>query len=146
MTLCDSVWWETSKGKKFEAEDRLCVHGLELEHTEEELNQFLAQASSQVIQILYAARFTHNGDGIYTSLFNISVLLDYSWDKMRTILRPLRELLGESKTGLQELFIAASNPILTRKLSSGSSLRDLANGCMQRIKKISASQLPKCFG
>jgi hypothetical protein len=108
MDECEQIWMDAlSKDRQLE------VTWSDQDHS----HQILLQAFPSIIRILQVIRFTPpdvlNSKHVFSTLFKIHFLLDFSWDELRTAICSLRSLIGEEGEGfVRNLFIVALDPTL----------------------------------
>jgi hypothetical protein len=134
MLWCGSVWRST-----LEEEDEGTTPESQNNH------QQLLQMSPRLLGILHAFKLVHIVDSP-PSLFEARLLLNLSWPEMRMEICPLRGAIGETESGLGELILSASVPILARQFRSEFTMRDLAKSCIVRSTDIRGGKLHWKFG
>lgn len=130
MLFCDSVW---------------CLPEEKLDDELQDIHQVLLQTSPQLIKVLHGYALLDEWPGLFISLFDIRLVLDHSWDELRTIICPLRGITGENTAALKKLFTYASHPTRIRELHPDPTLWDLANGSMRLMKKITVHRVLSMF-
>ncbi|KAJ6598347.1 hypothetical protein DFH09DRAFT_56940 [Mycena vulgaris] len=136
MLLCDSVWGPLTTDVNWfkEPEWELINHQI--------FSQLFSQTPVQLMRILDAYMLYNIGG---TCLFHVGLLLDYSWDELRTAICPLRRIIGEDERALEDLFFCAANSTLLRELHTDAILWELATRCIRRMMKLAAGELPWHF-
>ncbi|KAJ7251352.1 hypothetical protein C8J57DRAFT_1723223 [Mycena rebaudengoi] len=133
MFFCDSIWTAFSRGPAAVEE---------LPDGSPGCSSTLSEVPMQLIRILYAYRLVpYRGHG----LFNIRLLLDLSWDKLRKAICLLRSTIGTSKGGLRRLLSSPSHPPNFQNLVSRTIMLDLAYGYLRVLKSLLAHKLPDDF-
>lgn len=128
MLRCDYLWTLPRRHVSF---------------SEHDYGEILSQAPSQLIQILQACTITRwNNNTVHigiSSLASIHFLLDFSWDKLRKSICPLRKIMGKYNGKLDELFLYASNPSLCPRPAS--IFRDLSHGYLRVMRSFLSHKL-----
>lgn len=114
----------------------------------------LVEQSPQLLRILHAITVFHAAScpevpvfcGGLSVLLQIHVLLDFSWEELRTVLCPLRKIIGEDDEGLEALLILASDSICFPKSHFDSILQDLARGSLRLMKQITRDEVAQVLG
>ncbi|KAJ7759787.1 hypothetical protein DFH07DRAFT_443279, partial [Mycena maculata] len=112
MALCDEAWNSTRLRKERQLDN---------------CHDILSRTSPQLIKILSSYRvFPKICDGCF--LVRIHFLLGLSWEELRTAICPLRGILGDDPTRLQELLIFDPEETFLGRQDSDSLLLELARG------------------
>jgi hypothetical protein len=97
----------------------------------------LSQISPQLIRILYARRVLPDIFGAQEHcLLKIHVLLGLSWEELRAVICPLREILGDDSARLRPLLMFNSDT----SLESNSVLLDLTKGGLRVMQGRSSNR------
>jgi len=125
----------------------------EIQATDEErdnAHRSLSQASPSLVRIL-PAMFLTDGSlaGVYYTyqknfLFKIHMMLDVSWDELRTVVCSLRPLIGDraEKRFIRIMSIVALDPTLSPPRFD-SILRDLACGSLHAMRQVLFGEIDK---
>ncbi|KAJ7445940.1 hypothetical protein B0H11DRAFT_393174 [Mycena galericulata] len=96
--------------------------------------QMLFQVSPQLIRIFHAYKLL--GQFTCDILYHIHLFFDLSWDELRSVICPLRGLIGEDKDRLGELFVFASDSTSLAEHDLDSTIHDLAWGGLHVATKM----------
>jgi hypothetical protein len=102
----------------------------------------LSQAPPKLAKILQSYKFASYGPTTCISLFNIRLLLNYSWDELREAICSLPSIMDCHPKALLKLIIAASDPLLLLELDFDVTLRELAFGCIRIIAQSVTYKFP----
>ncbi|KAJ7489211.1 hypothetical protein FB451DRAFT_1362173 [Mycena latifolia] len=120
MLLCDEVWSRTARATRRPSAQLPSIN-----------------ISPQILRILQAYHVIGTSIGITTCpIFAIHLLLELSWDELRTAICPLRTLIGEDKDSLAQLLISTFVSDLTPVRS------DMARGFLCLVKRIETGEVP----
>jgi hypothetical protein len=101
----------------------------------------LSQASPSLMRVLQVIKFIQLPPEDPLALLKIHFLLDFSWNKLRTVICSLRPLIGDKGDGLlKKLLIVALDPTLFPVLFN-SIMRDLACGSLRVMQQILRGKL-----
>jgi hypothetical protein len=125
MLLCEAIW---NACKRTEPKPVL--------HTFPEL---LSVTSPQLITILRAFACTSNWG---YSLLQLHILLNISWDDLRSVICALRTNVGQDEQRLRALFFFASSLALPADPNFDSTIWGFAQGGLQVMKRIFAGEIP----
>ncbi|KAF7369281.1 WD40 repeat-like protein [Mycena venus] len=104
--------------------------------------QILSSAPPPLIKILQAVKCMDRKS--YSLLFQIHILLDFSWDKLRTAICSLRSLIGEEEEPINNVWIVANDPTVF-PVRFESMMLDLARGSLSVIRQIFNGQVDRDF-
>ncbi|KAF8203547.1 hypothetical protein K438DRAFT_1820351 [Mycena galopus ATCC 62051] len=129
MDRCDEIWSQATKEKT---------------RMEGEIHDVVTQTSPELIRIFHAYPLLYDvkwGQG--PILYKIRQVLDLSWDKLRAIICPLRESVGDNGEELERLFVSVSHRTRIRQLHPDPDLHNLTAGAMAVMMKLTTYQLPR---
>jgi hypothetical protein len=107
-------------------------------------HKLLLQPPPQLVRILRTCCVFHGLPFFhYAVLVKIRALLDLSWDELRTVISPLREMIGKDSEKLQELWVSASDTTLCPSLHFDSILWDLAYGSLRLLKQLISGEVDR---
>lgn len=113
-------------------------------------HEILLQASPQLTRILRAYRlgvFFRGSSTDFSAIpLRVRLLLDLSWDELRAAICPLREIIGDDKPALHELFPAALDETLFAEFNVDSVLWDFARSGLRVTKGVISGELEKYYG
>jgi hypothetical protein len=129
MDNCEQMWLHGRKLEGLTGSDR------------DRCSQILSRASPTLIQILQTIEFLHyNGSSL---LFQIHLLLDFSWDELKTVICSLRLLIGDEGEGLlTKLFHVLLDSTLF-PVPFDLIMLDLACGSLRLMQRILKGELIK---
>ncbi|KAJ7214088.1 hypothetical protein GGX14DRAFT_444977 [Mycena pura] len=131
MSLCADIWMEATE---------------KTTTNEEEIHHVVSQISPELIRILHAYPLLYNRAlGQHPALDEIRLVLDCSWDELRTVICPLRVSVGEDERALKALFLSVSYRTRIHELHSSPTLGDMAAGAMQVMTNLTTHQLPRGY-
>jgi hypothetical protein len=134
MAVCDGIWSRAIKRTAGNTEEM------------QEVKQVLAWMSPLLMRLLHAYPLLYDlGLRQFPALWELRPVLDQSWDELRTVICPLRELVGETNTALERLFFSISHQTRVHELHPDPTLGYMAHGAMWTMTNLTTHQLPKQF-
>ncbi|KAJ7133650.1 hypothetical protein C8R43DRAFT_1022684 [Mycena crocata] len=105
----------------------------------QEIQQVLLQPSRQLILIVHAYRLLSAGR-YFISLFDVRLVLGFSWEELRLAICSLPEMMQKDETVLGKFILSVAHPTRIRKLHPDPTLEDIAKRCLRLVQNF--DQLP----
>jgi hypothetical protein len=106
------------------------------------------RTSPELIRVLHAYAFSVRDAGRFleTSLFKIRLLLNLTWEELRTTICPLLASFSQDQGGVHDLLIFVTHPSRFRMFGARCTLETLVRNSTKILKQVLSGELPWHFG